>query len=168
MAKFKNYNRKRRQMTDEQKKAAAERLAAARAKKAALRGDTSPKNVHPKVLALPEDDPLSYNTVKQWIKELKDYLPHLKRQAKAGEKGATNKLVHIEKYIRDCEFYIRTGNWISLFHGSQAQNITQWRCVTPAYYHEGKYKGEMKRSIGTIYSDVGLWTKEMNDKYFKL
>jgi len=157
--------KKKRQMTEEQKQAAVERLAKAREKRMAAAG--GPKSVHPSVLSLPEDHPFSYNSVKSWIKENKDFLPHLKRQVKDGVKGSVNKQMKIEQFIRDCEYYIKTGDWISLFYGQQAQSLTQWKCVRPAYHHDGKYKGLMKRTVGVFYNDTGLWTEEMDREYYK-
>ena len=56
--------KKRKPMTEEQRKAAAERLAVARAKKAPSQNTS----IHPSVLALPDDHYLSYKNVKGWIK----------------------------------------------------------------------------------------------------
>ena len=56
--------RKKRQMTPEQREAAAERLRLAREKK----GPAQYKNVAKSVLALPDDHYLSYKSVKKWIK----------------------------------------------------------------------------------------------------
>ena len=65
--------RRRKPMTEEQKAAAVERLAKARE----VRLKKNPpklKHVHPDVLAKPDDDWLSYEKVKGWIKYNKDYL----------------------------------------------------------------------------------------------
>ena len=56
----KKLRKKRKPMTEEQRAAAIERLSKARA----ARGITGTKNVHPDVLALPEDHPLAYAKVK--------------------------------------------------------------------------------------------------------
>ena len=63
----------RRKMTEEQKAAATERLRVAREKR--LR-DNPPKyaNVHPSVLAKPDDHALSRKKVVQWIKTQKSLL----------------------------------------------------------------------------------------------
>ena len=60
------FKKPRKKMSAEQRAAAAERLAKARAKKAPAKN----KSVHPSVLALPDDHYLSYVKVKQWIKTL--------------------------------------------------------------------------------------------------
>ena len=61
---------KKRKMTEEQKIAAAERLREAREKR--LR-ENPPKyaNIHPEVLAKPDDHPLSRKNVVSWIKTQK-------------------------------------------------------------------------------------------------
>ena len=58
-------------MTPEQRQAAAERLAKAREKRLK---ENPPKNlsIHPSVRNLPDDDPLSFKKVKEWIKTQKD------------------------------------------------------------------------------------------------
>ena len=55
-------------MSDEQKAAASERLAKAREKRLK---ENPPKynNIHPSVLAKPDDSMLSFKKVRQWIKE---------------------------------------------------------------------------------------------------
>ena len=60
-------------MTPEQKEAAAERLRLAREKR--LR-ENPPKysNVHPSVLALPDDHPFSRKNVVQWTSNTKGYV----------------------------------------------------------------------------------------------
>ena len=63
----------RRKMTEEQRLAAAERLRVAREKR--LR-ENPPKyaNIHPTVVAKPDEDPLSRKRVVQWIKTQKSLL----------------------------------------------------------------------------------------------
>ena len=63
----KKVRRKRKPMSEEQRAAAAERLAIAREK----RFEKNPpkyKNIHPSVLAKPDDDTFSLKNVRQWIK----------------------------------------------------------------------------------------------------
>ena len=72
----KKLRKKRKPMTEEQKAAAIERLAKARA----ARGITGTKNVHPDVLALPDDHPLAYAKVKEWLKYNQDLLKSIKHQ----------------------------------------------------------------------------------------
>ena len=61
----KKVTRKRKPMTEEQRKAAAERLKLAREK----RGHDGSKSVHHSIRDLPEDHFLHWKKVKEWIKE---------------------------------------------------------------------------------------------------
>ena len=64
---------RRRKLTTEQKQAAADRLAAARAKK----GEPKYSQYDQTVVNLPDDHKLSFKKVRQWIKANKDKLPML-------------------------------------------------------------------------------------------
>jgi hypothetical protein len=57
--------------------------------------------------------------------------------------------------------YLRTGDWVDNFYGQDQEKKISWRCVAPAYYDDG----EMKRTVGVWYDDVGRWTKEMEEEY---
>jgi hypothetical protein len=46
-----------------------------------------------------------------------------------------------------------------MFWGSQGQNKIQHRVTHMAYYADGT----PKRTIGYMYPDVGIWTKEMEE-----
>ena len=70
----KKVTRKRKPMTEEQKKAAAERLAKARA----ARGHDGSKSIHHSIRDLPEDDFLHWKKVKEWIKECSSELAGIK------------------------------------------------------------------------------------------
>ena len=156
--------KKRKPMTAEQKAAAAERLAKARASKRKTAGP--PKNVHPSVVALPDGNPLSLQSVRGWIKHNKELLSEERRAARAGVKGADSKVAGIEGYVRNMEHYIRTGDWVDWFYGQEQQNKVRYKCTAMAYHFEGPFKGMPKRDVNTIYSDVGLWTQEMHDDYY--
>ncbi len=69
----KTVRKKRKPMSEEQRPAAAERLAIAREKR--LRENPPKyKNVHPSVLAKPDDHTFSLKNVRQWIKTQKELL----------------------------------------------------------------------------------------------
>ena len=158
--------KKRKPMTAEQKAAAAERLAKARANRKKTSGP--PKNVHPSVAALPDENLLSLQSVRGWIKHNKELLTEERRALRAGIKGAESKVAGIEGYIRNMEHYIRTGDWVDWFYGKEQQNKVRYKCRAMAYHFEGPHKGEPKRDINTIYPDVGLWTEEMHNEYYGL
>ena len=156
--------KKRKPMTAEQKAAAAERLAKARANKKKTAGP--PKNVHPKVLALPDSNLLSLQSVRGWIKHNKDLLSEERRSLRAGVKGAESKVAGIEGYIRNMEHYIRTGDWVDWFYGKEQGQRIRYKCVAMAYHFEGPHKGQPKRDVNVVYDDVGLWTQEMHEDYY--
>ena len=131
--------KKRKPMTAEQKAAAAERLAKARANKRKTAGP--PKNVHPSVVALPDGNPLSLQSVRGWIKHNKELLSEERRAARAGVKGADSKVAGIEGYVRNMEHYIRTGDWVDWFYGQEQQNKVRYKCTAMAYHFEGPFKG---------------------------
>ena len=74
-------------MTPEQKAAAAERLALAREKRAKA---NPPKytNIHPSVVARPEDDAMSMKNVQRWIKTQKELLSVARSDIRRKVKGA--------------------------------------------------------------------------------
>ena len=159
--------RKKRVMTEEQKAAAVERLAKARAAKKS-KNPQGPKNVHPSVLERPEDDILSLKNVREWIKFNKEMLSEERRAAKLNMKGAAAKVTGIEGYIRNIEHYIRSGDWVDDRYGRDQQHRVKYRVIAMAYHHEGPYKGMVKRDVGCIYPDVGMWTQEMHDDYYDI
>ena len=117
--------RKRKPMTEEQKKAAADRLAKARAAKKKSNG--APKNVHPYVAALPEENMLSLKNVREWIKYNKEIRTEEKRAVRSNVKGAEARVASIDGYIRNMEHYIRTGDWIDTFYGKDQNNRIAWK-----------------------------------------
>jgi uncharacterized cupin superfamily protein len=61
-------------------------------------------------------------------------------------------------YIRYCEYYIKTGDWIGMFSGQDEEHKVVPRCVAMAYYSDGT----PKRSVGVFYPDINMvWTNEM-------
>ena len=112
--------KKTRKISEEHKEKLRTRLAEMRAKKK----PAEYKNVAKSVLALPDDDTYSFKNVKEWIKENKLQVSALGQQARGRnvfpkDKQAALNLVDSKKaYIRYCEFYLRTGDWIGMFSGA--------------------------------------------------
>lgn len=129
---------KKRNLTDEQKAAAAERLRIAREKRQAERG--MPQNVSPDVWNRPDDYYLSYNKVKHWIKVNKEQLPILRRAVRQNVKGSIAELASVQAYIRHCEWYIRTGDWIDDFYGESQEHKISWKTTKEAYDEDGCIK----------------------------
>ena len=121
--------KKKRKLTPEQKAAAAERLAKARANRA----PSELKSVHPAVRDLPDDHNLSYKNIKVWIKTTQAKLATAKSEVKAGNKEANAKKIKLETYLSNLQSYIRTGVWVDLFWGEHMEHKMGWKCVAPAY-----------------------------------
>lgn len=141
--------RKRKPMSEEQKSAAIERLAKARAKKIAEQG--GPKSVHPDVFALPDDDPLSVKNVRQWINVQKEEIKAIKAQMRKDAKMGPAKLSRHEGYVRSLERYIREGIYTDMFYGERMEGRMASVCIVPAYDKDGN----IKRSQGVFYRDIG-------------
>lgn len=142
--------KKRRQMTPEQKKAAGERLAKARAARQAS-NPPQYKNVHASVLALSEDNPFNMKKVRGWIKTQKELLSEHRKALRQKVKGAEARVSNTEAYIRNLERYLREGIYVDMFYGEHGQNNIKYRCVVPSY----DKNGEPKRSYGVFYQDLG-------------
>ena len=121
----------RRKMTEEQKAAATERLRVAREKR--LR-DNPPKyaNVHPSVLAKPDDHALSRKRVVQWIKTQKSLLSAERGNVRRKVKGAIAKVADHQGYIRNMETYLRGGDWCDDFYGEYMEKRIKWKVVVPS------------------------------------
>ena len=122
--------KKRKPMTEEQKAAAIERLAKARAAK----GHTGTKNIHPAVLALPEDHPLSYEKVKGWLKYNQDLLKSIKQQKDSKESSQRLEYQVTENYVKNLKVYLRDNVWLDHRYGEKMENKMEY--VTVA--HQGE------------------------------
>jgi hypothetical protein len=153
--------KRRKPMSEEQRAAAAERLKLAREKRM-KENPPQYKNVHPNVLALPEDATLSFKNVRQWIKTQKELASRYTREDRQGVKGALAKAQSAKGYISEMENYLKYGDWISGVYGEYGQTQMKWVCIANAYYDNGM----PKRSIGVFYKDIGAeWTPEMDVEY---
>ena len=112
----------RRKLTQEQKQAAAARLAAARAKK----GEPKYSQYNQRVVNLPDDHKLSFKKVRSWIKVNKAKVPALKKAVRLKERGSIARLAITEGYISNMETYLRTGLWLDLFYGEDQEYSTGW------------------------------------------
>ena len=145
--------RKKRQMTDEQKKAASERLAKAREKRL-LANPPQYKNIAPNVLALDPEDTLSMQNVRKWIKTQRELAAKYKREDRQGVKGALAKSIQCENYARNMQNYLENGIWLDMFYGEFQQNQIVCACKVMAYDSEGS----PKRSHGVFYPDLNkIW-----------
>ena len=123
--------KKKRKMSEQQRVAAAERLALAREKR--LR-ENPPKysNVHPTVVALPDDHVLCRKNIVQWIKTQKGILSVERGNARRNMKGAEAKAMSASGYIRQMEYYLKHGDWCSDFYGEYEEKKTKWKTLVPS------------------------------------
>ena len=145
--------KKRKPMSEEQRKAAGERLAKARAKRQAA-NPPKYKYIHETVLARTEDDPFHFRKVQGWIKTQREELALARKDLRANTKGAPARVANHQAYIRNLEKYLRDGDYVDDCYGEYQQNKIKWRCVEPAYDKDGM----AKRTHGVFYSDIGtVW-----------
>ena len=114
--------RRRKPMTPEQKAAAIERLAKAREAK----GPAQHQNIHPEVLARPDDHFLSLKNVRQWMKSNKEQLSSLRGEVRRDVKGAKAKFHSVEGYIRHMQHYLKHGDWIDNAYGEHQEKSVKW------------------------------------------
>jgi hypothetical protein len=138
--------KKRKPMTAEQRAAAVERLAKARAAKKPAQY----KNIDPSVLAIDADNEFSMVNVKKYIKNQTVLAAAYRKAAARKEKGAVAKLSSTLAYKRMCESYLRNGVWISDFIGMEEEKKVSWQCVAMAY----DKNGVAKRTHGVYYDDI--------------
>ena len=152
----------RKPMSDEQKAAASERLAKARAAKIEKNPNYGQGNIHESLRHLPAEHQLNPTKVKQWIKVQQEYAKSERFAVRQNVKGAIARLASHEGYIRNMLAYLRHGSWIDMFYGEQQQNIIRNRCIAVGHYWYGPKKGQPKRDVGTFYHDIGCtYTQEM-------
>ena len=120
--------RKRKPMTPEQRAAAVERLAKAREAK----GPAQHQNIHPEVLARPDDHFLSLKNVRSWIKSNKEQLSSLRGEVRRDVKGAKAKFHSVEGYIRHMQHYLKHGDWIDNAYGEPQEKSVKWVTIKPS------------------------------------
>ena len=159
--------KKTRKLSDEAKEKLRVRLAKMRAKKK----PADYKNIAKSVLALPDDDKYSFKNVKKWIKHSKDLVLEYNKITRSRastpqeKQKASNAADHKKVYIRDLEYYLKTGDWISYFSGQDETTKVIPRCVAQAFYPDGT----PKRNVGVFYPDINMvWTKDLDESEFRL
>ena len=150
----------RKQLTEKRKQELRDQLSKARSK----RSPAEYKNIHPKVLEIPDDDILSLKSIKKAIKHSKDkasaYSVNSRRRGATPKQAITDSINsdNTKAYIRFMEHYLRTGDWISNFMGDDEEKKTQWKCVAMAYHADGT----PKRTKGVYYPDINaVWVSDL-------
>ncbi len=143
-----------RKITEEQREALRQRMIEMRKK----RKPAEYKNISKVVLALPDEDEYSFKNVKEWIKESKDLVSQYNKQARSAKNSpsdrqiASNLADNKRAYIRMCEHYLKTGDWIAMYSGKNEEHYPD---------------GTPKRSVGVFYPDINMvWTKDMDESEF--
>ena len=152
----------KRKLSEERKQQLRDQLERARAK----RKPAEYKNIHSSVLALPDEDNYSLKNVKEWIKESKEKVAAFNKTARSlrtpplEKQKAANSADNKKAYIRYCEHYLKTGDWIGMKSGLHEEHIVIPKCVAMAFYPDGT----PKRTVGVYYPDLhAVWTKEMDN-----
>ena len=150
----------RKQLSEQRKQELRDQLTKARSKKS----PAEYKNIHSKVLEVPDDDPLSLKSIKKSIKHSKDrasaYSVNSRRRGATPKQAIADSINsdNTKAYIRFMEHYLRTGDWISNFMGDDEEKKTQWKCVAMAYHADGT----PKRTKGIFYPDINaVWVSDI-------
>jgi hypothetical protein len=156
--KRKTVKRKRKPMSEEQKKAAIERLAKARA----ARGADGSKSVHKDLRELPEDHFLHWKKVKEWIKSNQDQLKAMRSYKTSKVSKERSEYQDLSTYISNMKRYLQHGVWFDFRYGENREGRIQRVCVTMAYHSDGT----PKRSRNVWYPDImQVWTKELEEEF---
>ena len=118
--------KKRKPMTEEQKLAACERLAKARAAKPPAKNSS----IHVSVLAIPEEDMLSVKNVQSWIKNQKEQLVEYRSSVRRDIKGAIAQVSNCEGYIRNLQYYLKHGDYCDDRYGAYQEKRVSWQTIT--------------------------------------
>ena len=119
--------KKRKPMTEEQRQAACERLAKARAAKPPAKSSS----IHHSVTAKPDEDMLSVKNIQSWIKNQKEQLTEYRASVRRDIKGAAAQVSSCEGYIRNLQYYLRHGDYCDDRYGAYQEKRISWKTITP-------------------------------------
>ena len=113
---------------------------ATRLRMAKLRAKRKPPkltNVHHTVKALPDDNTLSYVSVKKWISTQESIVKtariterSIKSEVSQKDKDtAFRTRIGAQSYIRAIKQYIATGDWSSMYYGEFEDKLMKWTTV---------------------------------------
>ena len=153
--------KKRKPMSPEQKAAAVERLAKARAAKQAANGDVKYKSYDESIRDIPDDDTFSVKNVLSWLKYQKDFLKSIRSYKDSKDVKERKQYTECQVYIDNLGKYLRTGVYTSSFYGRDGTHTVKYICRAMAYNKDGS----PKRSEGVWYPDIStVWTKDYEDE----
>jgi hypothetical protein len=151
--------RKRKPMSEEQKAAAAERLAKARE----ARGHDGSASVHESIRDLPEDHSLHWKKVREWIKDNEQALKGMKHLKDSKDWKERSEYLSLQTYIHNMKSYLNNGVWLDFRYGERGEHRVTHYCVAMSYHPNG----EPNRSYGTFYPDINqVWTKELEELWY--
>jgi len=154
----KKVKRTRKPMTEEQKKAATERLAKARE----ARGADGSKSIHKDIRDLPEDHFLHWKKVKEWLKSNQEQLKAMRSYKTSKVSKERAEYQDLETYIHNLKRYLSHGVWFDFRYGENREGRIQKVCHAMAYYPDGT----PKRTLNTWYPDIAqVWTKELAEEF---
>ena len=153
----KKVRKRRKPMTEEQRRAASERLEKARAARAAKNPDYGQSGIHESLRNLADDHPAHPKKVRQWIKTQKELAASERKSAKQNVKGSYSRQCIHEGYVRNLVKYLRDGDYVDMFYGEYMEHQVKRKCVAMAYESDGT----PKRDVGVWYPDIGTYTQEM-------
>ena len=157
--------RKTTPLTEEEKEKRKARLAKARAAK----GPVEHKSVHPDVCR-DESSPVNIKSVRAWIKSNQERLTAARQNLKLNPKDSSvNAEVNmLDTYVHNLQAYLRSGVWMHHRWGENQEGKVTRVCKVMAYHWAPRdpYLGLIKRDVGVLYPDVGMWTQEMDDEYY--
>ncbi len=116
---------------------------ATRLRMAKLRAKRKPPkltNVHHTVKSLPDDNTLSYVSVKKWISTQESIVKtariterSIKSEVSQKDKDkALRTRIGAQAYIRSIKRYITTGDWSSMYYGEFEEHLMNWITVAPS------------------------------------
>lgn len=150
--------RKRKPMSPEQKAAAVERLASARAKK----NKGKAPNCHPDVADLDDSHPLNFEKSKQTLKDWRERLRAMRLQKDSKDSSARSEFQIAQTYVKNLSTYIKDGVYLDHKYGAEREGTMNTICLVPAKNPDGT----IKRNIGTYYSDIDeVWNHELAKEY---
>ena len=121
---------------DEKQEKINKRMAALRAK----RKPPKLSNIHPKVLAIPDGDTLSYVNIKKWINTQESIVKASRLVERSRNKDIPQKQkdkamrtrLGAQAYIRALKRYLNTNDWSTMYYGEYEDQLMGWTVVAPA------------------------------------
>lgn len=151
--------RKRKPMSTEQKAAAVERLAKARAVR--QEGQPKYKSYHEDIRALPEEDTFSVKNVLGWLKYQKELLQSMHSYKNSKDSAERRQYMETSTYVDNLNTYLRSGIYTSLFYGKEGTSRIKYICRAMAYHKDGT----PKRTEGVWYPDISaVWIRNIEDE----